>query len=150
MDEADVARYLQTAFEGVATQDAMGYRFFFYGADRMMPFATLIADDNEHDAVSDLGRPGAYRLNIGVSRATYSALFGPPPSGLGPDGVVETGHDFTTLDAIMPHPVYAPQSWICVLSPSEALWEARVRPLLAEAYARARRREATSGAAATA
>ncbi len=33
----------------------------------------------------------------------------------------------------MPHPHYAPQYFICVLSPSEATFE-RIRPLLAEAY----------------
>ncbi len=34
----------------------------------------------------------------------------------------------------MPHPVYAPQSWVCVLNPSAETFEA-VKPLLADAYA---------------
>jgi hypothetical protein len=46
---------------------------------------------------------------------------------------VGIGHDFTALDQLLPHPVYAPQSWVCVLNPSAATFEA-VRPLLAEAY----------------
>jgi hypothetical protein len=46
---------------------------------------------------------------------------------------VGTGHDFTALDQLLPHPVYAPMSWVCVLNPSVATFEA-VRPLLAEAY----------------
>jgi hypothetical protein len=36
----------------------------------------------------------------------------------------------------MPHPDYAPQSFICVLNPSAATF-VQVRQLLAEAYARA-------------
>lgn len=140
MDEGEVVAYLLGAFEDVEMFTAMGYRFFFVGPDRMMPFATLAAGDNEHDRVSDLDRPGVYRLNVGVGRATYEALFGPPPPpGEGPAGIVDTGHDFAALDALMPHPVYAPQSWLCVLSPSAATWE-RVKPLLAEAHERAARR----------
>jgi predicted DNA-binding protein (MmcQ/YjbR family) len=42
-------------------------------------------------------------------------------------------YDFTALDVIMPHPHYAQQSFICVLSPGDATFE-KVRPLLAEAY----------------
>ena len=45
-------------------------------------------------------------------------------------------HDFTALDRLMPHPVYAPQSWVCVLNPSPETLET-VKPLLAEAYSRA-------------
>jgi hypothetical protein len=48
-------------------------------------------------------------------------------------------HDLTALDVIMPHPDYAKQYFICVLSPGEATFE-RVRVLLAEAYEIAVRR----------
>lgn len=34
----------------------------------------------------------------------------------------------------MPHPVYAPQFFVCILNPSEATFEEMVKPLLAEAY----------------
>ncbi|HEX5502790.1 MAG TPA: DUF6194 family protein, partial [Thermomicrobiales bacterium] len=36
-------------------------------------------------------------------------------------------------DRLLPHPVYAPQSWVCVLNPSDETFQT-VRPLLAEAY----------------
>jgi hypothetical protein len=62
----------------------------------------------------------------------------PPPPG--ESGIINTGHDFTALNVLMPHPVYAPQSWICVLSPSVETFET-VKPLLQEAYDRAVRRE---------
>jgi predicted DNA-binding protein (MmcQ/YjbR family) len=44
-----------------------------------------------------------------------------------------SSYDFTALDVIMPHPDYAPQHFICVLSPGEATSE-KIRSLLAEAY----------------
>jgi hypothetical protein len=102
------------------------------------PFATIVNNDN-FDRASDLNRPSVFRLNIGVGRDTYCSLFGPKPPRPGADGVVDTGHDFTALNQLLPHPVYAPQSWVCVLNPGAETFEA-VRPLLAEAYDRSVRR----------
>jgi hypothetical protein len=93
---------------------------------------TLASSDNDYDRVSNLDRPGVFRLNIGVSKQTFQSLFGTATVDL-------SRYDFSVLDAIMPHPHYAQQHFICVLSPSEATFES-VRPLLAEAYAIAVRR----------
>jgi hypothetical protein len=141
LDEAATARYIIDTFAGVETSNAAGYTFFFYGDDRIMPFATIAHWDNEGDRASNLDRPSVFRLNIGVSKQTYRALFGPQAPRLGADGVVDTGHDFTVLDELLPHPIYAPQSWVCVLNPQAATFE-KVIPLLAEAYERAVKRHA--------
>jgi hypothetical protein len=150
MDEALIARYIADTFAGVdvvrpeegrgAPEIARGDTFFIYDPDRNLepkyrfPFATLVTKDyGDFDRASNLDRPGVFRLNIGVSKETYRSLFGPQPPPPVPDGVVNTGHDFTALDQIMPHPVYAPQSWICVLNPGEATFPS-LQPLLAEAY----------------
>ncbi len=42
----------------------------------------------------------------------------------------------------MPHPAYAPHSFVCVFNPSPNTFEA-VKPLLADAYARVATRHAT-------
>jgi hypothetical protein len=42
-------------------------------------------------------------------------------------------HDYAALDQLMPHPVYAAQSWVCVLNPSTERFES-LKPLLADAY----------------
>ena len=139
MDAREMTHTIVEAFASVETSEAMGYTFFFYNSDHKMPFATLIAADNEYDRISNLDRPDVYRLNIGVEKDTYRSLFGRPPAAPGPDGVFDTGHDYTALDTIMPHPHYAAQSWICVLSPGGDTLQA-VRRLLAEAYAIAERR----------
>ena len=140
-DADALTRYLLTTYEDVAVTKAMGYLFFFYGADRKLPFVTIAVEDNDYDRISQLDRPGVFRLNIGVSKDTYRGLFGPPPTKLGEGGVVETGHDFTVLDQLMPHPVYAPQGWVCVLNPSAETLR-QIEPLLAEAYKLAVGREA--------
>jgi hypothetical protein len=142
MDAAAMTRYITDTFADVETTSAYDYIFFFYASERKFPFATLATTDNEYDQVSNLSRPSVFRLNIGVSRDTYRAWFGPPPARAGADGVVQTGHDFTTLDQLMPHPVYAPQSWICILNPSDTTFQQTVQPLLAEAYDLARKRHA--------
>jgi len=88
------------------------------------------ADYGDFDATSNLNRDGVFRLNVGVSRQTFRALF---PS--------DEAHDYAELDVLMPHPVYATQSWISVLNPSDQRF-AEVKPLLAEAYGLAVRRVA--------
>ena len=147
MDQDAIARYITDTFDGLDVVVASGDTFYFYDPDRTLPpdrrlpFATLVSDDR-YDSVSQLHRPSVFRLNIGVGADTYRSLFGRQPAPPGAAGVVDTGHDFATLDQILPHPVYAPMSWVCVLNPSEATFQA-VRPLLAEAYELAVSRYAT-------
>jgi hypothetical protein len=136
MDETRITDFITNTFAGVETTTTLGYTFFFYGADRMLPFATIATADNAGDRASNLDRPGVFRLNIGVSKQNFAALFG--------TATVDSGaYDFTALDTIMPHPDYAAQSWICVLNPSALTFE-KLRPLFGEAYdmavKRARRR----------
>src|SRR5438045_477769 len=139
MDEAAITRYVSDTFAGVdvvvasreggAPEVAWGDTFFIYDPERNLkptqrfPFATIVTKDyGEFDRASNLNRPGVFRLNIGVSKETYRSLFGPQPAP-GASGAVDTGHDFTALDRLLPHPVYAPQSWVCVLNPSAATFE---------------------------
>ena len=132
MNELSVIEYITKTFPGVETDNAFGYTFFYYQSERKLPFATLIASDQDHDRVSNLDRPGVFRLNIGVSKQTFQSLFGTAKVDI-------SGYDFTILDVIMPHPHYAQQNFICVLSPSEATFE-RLQGMLAEAYDIAERR----------
>ena len=135
MNESAVVDYIMKTFPKVETTTAYGYNMFFYSSDRKLSFATLISSDYDYDHISNLNRPGAYRLNIGVSKQTFQSLFGT-------DEVNVKDYDFTALDVIMPHPEYAQYHFICVLSPSEETFE-EIRALLAEAYEIAARRYAS-------
>src|SRR5512141_694011 len=132
MDEAAVAEYIMKTFPEVETTTAYGYNMFFYSSDRKLSFATMISSDYDYDNISNLNRPGVYRLNIGVSKQTFQLLFGTGEVNI-------KDYDFTALDVIMPHPEYAQYHFICVLSPSEETFE-EIRSLLAEAYDIAARR----------
>jgi uncharacterized protein DUF6194 len=108
---------------------------FFYRSDRKLSFATLISSDFEYDHVSNLNRPGVFRLNIGVGRQIFQTLFGT-------DEVNVRDYDFTALDIIMPLPEYAQYHFVCVLSPGEKTF-VQIRSLLAEASDIAARRYAS-------
>jgi len=152
MEESAIAGYICDSFPGIVPVAAWGETSFFYNPGRVLPrgvyFATLKAKDGDGDRASNLSRPRVFRLNIGISNATYRSLFGPPPPRPAAGGVVDTGHDFTALDTLSPHPVYGWMAWVSVLNPSPATFES-VKPLLAEAHglavARFRKRVTVGG-----
>ncbi len=142
MDQDAIIEYMTDTFTGIevlrpSDGPGAGDTFFFYDPQRnidptrRLPFATIVTKDyGEFDNASNLDRPDVFRLNIGVSRDTFRALFGYAP---GEESTERTDYDYAALDRLMPHPVYAPQSFVCVLNPSPETFEA-VKPLLAEAY----------------
>jgi len=135
MNKSEVIEYIMKTFPEVETVNEYGYDMFFYRSDRKLSFATLISSDYEYDHISNLNRPGVFRLNIGVNKHTFQSLFGS-------DEVDLEEYDFTALDVIMPHPEYAQYHFICVLSSGEKTFE-KVRAYLAEAYNIAARRYAS-------
>ncbi|HEX7490527.1 MAG TPA: DUF6194 family protein [Candidatus Limnocylindrales bacterium] len=99
----------------------------FFSVDRAKHwpnFATLVTTD-DFDGVSNLSRPGVFRLNIGVGPETFGRLVG-----------TMTEPDFAALDVVLPHPEYAGQHWICILNPSDETFRDVVLPLLGEAHGR--------------
>jgi hypothetical protein len=137
MDMFSIAQYIQKTFVDVYPIAAWGETSYFYNPERMLPrgiyFATLKEKDGQNDSASNLNRSDVFRLNIGISKLTYRSLFGQQPSRPHAGGVVDTGHDFTALDQLIPHPVYGWMSWVSVLNPSAVTFEA-IKPLLIEAY----------------
>ena len=133
MNESEIIQYITGTFPGVETSENYGYKFFFYGSERMRPFASLANADSDYDRFSNLNRPGVFRLNLGIRKDTFETLFGTAKINIG-------DYDFTALDRIMPHPEYAAQYFVCVLNPGEATLQ-KVRQLLAEAHAIAMKRQ---------
>lgn len=137
MDGTSITRHLTGTFAHIHPLEAWGETSFFYNPERALPrgiyFATLKDRDGDNDRASALHRPSVFRLNIGIAKPTYRALFGTLPERPPAGGVVRTGHDFSALDTLLPHPVYAWMAWVCVLNPSEATFRS-IEPLLAEAY----------------
>jgi len=72
MNEAEISQYITSTFPNAEAVVADGNSFFFHGSERMMPFATLVTNDL-YDQVSNLNRPGVFRLNLGISKETFIA-----------------------------------------------------------------------------
>ena len=149
-DEAEITEFIAQTCAGMDIQRIDGDCFYIYDPERKfegvqrIPFATLITR-NDYDTVSDLDRPGIFRLNIGVGKETYLRLLGTPPARPGASGIIEGNYDFTALDTILPHPIYGFMNWICVLNPSRATFE-MLKPMLSEAHALAAKRNGTKHA----
>jgi hypothetical protein len=117
-----------------------GEKTLFYNPDNLLTkgiyFVTIKEADGQNDKASDLNREGVFRLNLGVTKTTYEKLFGPKPSRPAKGGIVNTGHDFTKLNQLTPHPIYAWLHWVAILNPEgvalEQIWE-----LLEESYQQA-------------
>lgn len=144
VNEAEISRYITDTFEGVDVVVASDASFFFYNPDNTLPpdhrfpFVTLVTSD-AYDHFSNLNRSSVFRLNIGIGKQTFRSLFGLPTLPSGSDNAAESGdnasaYDFTTLDQVMPHPVYGRMYWVCVLNPGDETFATKVQPLLAEAY----------------
>ncbi|MBO0707028.1 MAG: erythromycin esterase [Candidatus Dormibacteraeota bacterium] len=152
MTEEEIIRFMtslpnveaMTAREGDGSPEvAWGDSFFFVRlaheppSDQRWPFATVVVKDYPGwDTASDLDREGRFRLNISVGRQAFEELFGYAPSA---HAQHQEEFDYTAVDRLIPHPVYATQAWAAVINPGDASDE-RVRTLLVEAHAREVRR----------
>jgi hypothetical protein len=135
MDEAAISTWIERAFADVTvTRNDWGI-FFLVRPDEKFPFATIVDRDDPYDNLSQLDRPGIFRLNIGVGRDTFRELFGAPVD------VPSKGYDFSIIDTLIPHPVYHRQYFVSVLNPSEGTFEA-LKQLIVEAHDIAARRVA--------
>src|SRR4051812_41892344 len=98
MEESSITQYLVDTFDGIEKVTATGNTFFFYGPEHKFPIVTLVTNDEYGDA-SNLNRPSVFRLNIGISKATYRSLFGSQRSGGEVDDTTDdSSYDLTALD----------------------------------------------------
>jgi hypothetical protein len=77
-----------------------------------------------------------FRLNIAVGQDRFEELIGYSPAAHA-EHVAD--FDYAALDRLLPHPVYASQSWVCVLNPGAAS-SAQARSMLSDAHTRASER----------
>lgn len=128
------SRLFTAAANNDAPEVAWGDTFCYYDPqrteDQKWPFATVVVHDTPAwDEVSDLQRPGAFRVNLHVGRAHV------------PDASADLDYnqpdvDYSQPDVVLPHPQYAAQGWVAIVSPTN-------RELLAELARTAHARVAT-------
>jgi hypothetical protein len=122
-----------------APEVAWGDSFVFYDPDdreenRQLGFATIVTKDyGGFDEASNLNRPGVFRLNLSVGRQQFEAVLGYSPAEHASRAATI---DYTALDHVLPHPIYAAQGWVAIVCPSERTDE-QARALLKHAHQRA-------------
>ena len=126
LDPETISRFITTTFPDVDVVSVEGMRFFSLDPEKHWPnFATLVWSDDS-DTVSDLSRPGVFRLSMGLGRSSFERIA----------DAAEVKPDYTVLDRVLPHPDYAKQRWVAILNPRESTFEEIVVPLLSEAHDR--------------
>ena len=132
-----ILEYCLRELEGTVLVDSWGERGIFYNPanklKRGIYILTVKEKDGENDNSSRLNRENIYRVNSGVRKHTFEKLFGTIPKRPAKGGIVDMEYDFTTLNQILPHPVYAWMGWICTLNPSESTFD-RLKPYILEAH----------------
>ncbi len=143
MDIESLIKRIMAHYAGLRENMNWGERGLFYNPDNKLPLGaymlTFKERDGQNDAASQISaRSGVFRLNLKISKPTFITLFNEIPKRPAAGCIVATGHDFTQLDTIMPHPVYGWMTWICILNPSEnMIIEMEALHLFDEAYAAA-------------
>jgi hypothetical protein len=143
-DAAALEGAITRELAGVVVTTGHGDRFLFYDPDGVsdpgarFPFVTLVTGDR-YDAASQLDRDErTYRVNLGVGRTAYEELLGPAPRQAAGSEVIDTGADYASVDAVLPHPFYAPLHWVCIVNPGPRARE-QLEGLLERAHALAAR-----------
>ena len=137
MSPNEIVQTVVSKLPGVSPKSSWGETSLFYNPGARLPngvyFCTIKDHDGENDSASNLNRDGVFRVAIGLSPQRYEALFGKKPPRPAKGSCVQTGHDFTKENELMPHPVYAWMGWAQILSPSKEVFS-EIFPFIEEAH----------------
>lgn len=137
MESNDILKYCIEQLDGAVMVNSWGEKGIFYNPDNVLKrgvyVLTVKEKDGENDKSSGLNRENVYRVNLGIRKSTFIKMFGYIPKRPAKGGIVDMNYDFSCIDHVIPHPVYAWMGWICVLNPSEKTFD-DLRPLIHEAY----------------
>ncbi len=137
MEVKQVLEYCSINLLGTVLVESWGEKGVFYNPNGVLKrgvyVLTIKEKDGENDKGSNLNREGIFRVNIGLRKSTFRNMFGIIPARPAAGELVDMQYDFTSLDTILPHPVYAWMGWISILNPSEQTFE-QLKPLIQEAY----------------
>lgn len=137
MEPSEIIGNLLGEFEHLVVKSTWGESSLFFNpansAKHGSYFLTLKEKNGANDNSSQLDREGVFRVSFGISKNSFQDMFGQTPARPGKGRYVSTGHDFTQLDALMPHPIYAWMNWVQVLNPSNQTWT-NIQDLVRESY----------------
>ena len=137
MNIDEIIKYCLDNFQYLNLIESFKEKSLFYNPNNKLKrgiYILTIKDKNgPNDKVSNLDRENIFRVNIGIRKETFKKLFNEIPKRPSKGGIVNMPYDFTLLNTILPHPIYAWMYWICILNPSNEMFE-RSKPLINESY----------------
>lgn len=123
--------------EGTVLVSSWGEQGIFYNPEgrlkRGVYVLTVKEKDGENDKGSNLDREEVYRVNLGIRKNTFLRMFHKIPGRPAKGGIVDMRYDFSAINQVLPHPVYAWMGWICIMNPTKETFE-ELKPLIEEAY----------------
>ncbi len=133
----DILSYCLSNLKDTTLVESWGEKGIFYNPNGILKrgvyVLTIKEKDGDNDKASLLNRDNVYRVNVGLRKQTFIEHFGHIPKRPSAGNIVKMDYDFTILDTIMPHPVYAWMGWVCVLNPSSKTFE-EFKIMLQESY----------------
>ena len=136
-DPGSIIQFIRETYPETDVFEAGG-TWFCSDPEKHFPNYATVVTNNDYDDGSDLDREGVFRLNLGLTRATFERLVGDALDPAAPP-------DYTALDTLLPHPTYAAQLWVSILNPAARTFRDVVIPLLAEAHDRLAAQRARHG-----
>lgn len=137
MNAENVIEYCLKQYNGVVLKESWGEKGVFYNPNNSLKRGVYVLTVKEKDGANDKGsrlcRENIYRLNVGLRKETFIKHFGYIPNRPAAGKIVDMAFDFTALDTIIPHPVYAWMGWVCVLNPTQKTFE-EFEPMIKESY----------------
>ena len=142
MQQDEIFQYCLNSLKDTVLAKNWGERGIFYNPNNTLKkgvyILTVKEKDGENDRASNItNREGIYRINMGIRKETFIKLFRNIPERPKAGEIVKMEYDFTKTNVILPHPVYAWMSWICILNPTKDTFE-ELKPLINESYEYAR------------
>lgn len=130
-------QYCLEKYPDIVLHHAWGETALFYNPGskykRGKYFLTIKKKDGANDQASSINREGVYRVNFGIGKRRFIERFGYLPRRPEAGGAIDMPVDFTELDALIPHPVYAWMGWVSILNPTQEKFDIVIK-LLDETY----------------
>lgn len=116
MEAKQILDYCLSSLNGTVLVESWGEKGIFYNPGLVLKrgvyILTVKEKDGDNDKASNLDRTGIYRVNLGLRKSTFQKMYGKIPARPAAGGVVDMDCDFTALDIIIPHPIYAWMGWV--------------------------------------
>lgn len=137
MSPDEILKYCLDNLEGTVLINSWGEKGIYYNPDNILKrgiyILTIKEKDGDNDKSSNLNRENIYRVNLGIRKNTFIEMFDLIPKRPAKGKIVEMNYDFSKINQIIPHPIYAWMGWVCTLNPSEKTFKL-LKPLIQESY----------------